>query len=133
MKINGIEALQEEVQGSVYVMTFPGTPPGDLQAPFVITTPKGEEVYTIGEFTVPLRKEIDLPTGITNIIFGKPDEREIKIQTMEKQIEVLTEKLVAEQAFSAIFEAVGPGVLSHMMTAEVEEEVTDDSICDANK
>ena len=132
MKINGIEALQEEVQGKVYVMTFPEAP-GDLQAPFVITTPEGEEVYTVSEFTVPLRKEVDLPTGVTTIIFGKPDEREVKIQTMEKQIEVLTEKLVAEQAFSAIFEAVGPGALSHMLAAEIEEEVKDDSVCDANK
>ena len=101
MKINGITAIQEEIRGDEYIMIFPEVP-DDLRAPFEVTTSEGEEVYTVTDFPEPLRKEIDLQTGITAVIFGKLDERDLKIRELE-------EKLKAEQAFSAMLESFGAG------------------------
>ncbi|MCL2588000.1 MAG: hypothetical protein FWD84_01180 [Oscillospiraceae bacterium] len=98
MKINGIEALQEEIQGNVYSMTFPRVP-DTLNAPFVVTTTEGDEVHTISDFTIPLQKLIDLATGQTVVVFGKSDERDLKIASLEEQLE-------AEQAFSALLESL---------------------------
>ena len=98
MKINNIPALQEDILDDTYVMRFPAVPDMDvLVAPFVVTTQTGAIVHTVGEFTIPLRKEVDLSTGVTTITFGMPDERDLKIAALEEQLK-------AEQAFSAMLE-----------------------------
>ena len=119
MKINNITALQEDIIDNTYVMIFPESP--DMEAltpPFTVTTSDGQHVRTVEDFTVPVRKDTDLATGQTTVTFRKLSEAE----RLAQQVEELTEKLEAEQAFSAMFEGLSLSGLT-----SIGEEDTDNA------
>jgi len=84
MKINGFPALSEDKVNDQYVMIFPQDVL--ILPPFVVTTSEDEHVYTVDDFTSAIRKEINMVTGETMVVYGKPDPIAEKLAELEKQI-----------------------------------------------
>jgi len=119
MTINGILAQKEDViiiNGiETYEMELVTTSldVGSFVPPFVIRTDTGDVVdIDTARFTVLLHSNTDWTKGITTVIFGIPDERELRIAALEEQLE-------AEQAFSAMLTTTQMLDLSHMVAADV--------------